>query len=341
MFSSSVRRVARAAPSVPITPSLSGATPRTIALSYRSHQRRLSSSKPSSPADGSTPPAARVSKKKAREVAANATVKGRDASLLHLPSVPSTQHVPEMQIYASSFFSLHRPISLTKSFPQTVTDDTFAAIFTPRIRVNKPSEVISTLTNTVKNLDSITGKKGAGRTQQVWNEERDDMRAAITEESYRQAVHLDTLPENAAEFTKQLMSSGSRYKPFNPPPPPEPMNSAESLAAGAEAAEALEPQHRTYTAVLTIEESTDENGEVTYSAHSSPLIEEAPRAGPTKFLERMQIRQERYRDREQRRGGNDMLAISVKRQRKLKMKKHKYKKLMRRTRNLRRRLDRN
>lgn len=33
-------------------------------------------------------------------------------------------------------------------------------------------------------------------------------------------------------------------------------------------------------------------------------------------------------------------TLSVKRQRKLKMKKHKYKKLMRRTRNLRRKLDR-
>ncbi|KAJ2967791.1 hypothetical protein NUW58_g10365 [Xylaria curta] len=37
---------------------------------------------------------------------------------------------------------------------------------------------------------------------------------------------------------------------------------------------------------------------------------------------------------------NSMLAISVKRQRKLKMKKKKYKKLMRRTRNERRKLDR-
>lgn len=36
--------------------------------------------------------------------------------------------------------------------------------------------------------------------------------------------------------------------------------------------------------------------------------------------------------------GLGMEAISVKRQRKLKMKKHKYKKLMRRTRNLRRKL---
>lgn len=100
MFSSSVRRVATAAPSVSITPSISCAAPRTAALSYRSHQRRLSSSnsKPSSPADGSSaPPATRVSKKKAREVAANSTVKGRDASLLHLPSVPSTQHIPEMR----------------------------------------------------------------------------------------------------------------------------------------------------------------------------------------------------------------------------------------------------
>jgi hypothetical protein len=35
-----------------------------------------------------------------------------------------------------------------------------------------------------------------------------------------------------------------------------------------------------------------------------------------------------------------MLAISVKRQRRLKMKKHKYKKLMKRTRTLRRKLDR-
>ncbi|KAE8448535.1 hypothetical protein EG329_009416 [Mollisiaceae sp. DMI_Dod_QoI] len=346
MFSSSVRRVASAAPSVPITPSFSCAAPRTATLSYRSHQRRLSSSKPSSPADGSSnPPAStRVSKKKAREVAANSTVKGRDASLLHLPSVPSTQHIPEMQIYASAFFSLHRPISLTNSFPRAVTDDAFAAIFTPRMRANKSSEVISTLSNTLKKLDTITGKTGAPNMsiqQQPWNEETDDLRAAITEHSYRNAEvqHLDSLPEDAANFSKQLMSNESRYKPFNPPPPPEPMNTAESLAAGAEAAEALEPHHRTYTAVLTIEESTDANGEVTYSAHSSPLIEEAPRASPTKFLERMQIRQERYRD--QRREENDMLAISVKRQRKLKMKKHKYKKLMRRTRNLRRRLDRN
>ena len=55
----------------------------------------------------------------------------------------------------------------------------------------------------------------------------------------------------------------------------------------------------------------------------------------------MRERQVKYEDRIDERFGNNMWhLISVKRQRKLKMKKHKYKKLMKRTKNLRRRLDR-
>jgi hypothetical protein len=57
------------------------------------------------------------------------------------------------------------------------------------------------------------------------------------------------------------------------------------------------------------------------------------------FFRRMRIRNiQQMLMQEESRG--KMLAISVKRQRKLKMKKHKYKKLMRRTRNQRRRLGR-
>jgi len=281
-----------------------------------------------------------ASTKKAKDVAASSTVKGRDESMLHLPSVPSTQHVTPMQICASAFFSLYRPISTTNSYPKTVTDDAFAAIFTPRTKVNpKPSEVISTLSNTLKNIDTVTGKLDnvrLGPRQAQWNEETDDVRAAITAESYRKAEieHLDNSPEDAGMYVLS-----NRYHPFSPPPAPVPMNTEGSLAAGVEAAESLEPQHRTYTAVLTIEESTDANGEVTYMAHSSPLVVEDPVPTPTRFLERMQERNERYRINHPEE--SDMLAISVKRQRKLKMKKHKYKKLMRRTRNLRRKLDRN
>jgi hypothetical protein len=141
MFSFSARRAASIAPQ-PITSSLTCTASRAAAsqaLSYRSHQRRFSSSKPSSPADGSkgvaqgqqvpgTPAQARAEdgkkpcsegvtpteevaatpaqarsdgekkssragKRKAKDVIASNTVKGRDRAMQNLPSVPSTQHI--------------------------------------------------------------------------------------------------------------------------------------------------------------------------------------------------------------------------------------------------------
>ncbi|KAF4635440.1 hypothetical protein G7Y89_g2650 [Cudoniella acicularis] len=358
MFSSSVRKVASTVPSIPIASSFANSAPRATAskaFSYRSHQRRYSSSKPSSPADGSkgvaqgqsvpTTPAqarpdgekktSRSSRKKARDTAAAG--KAQEDSLHNLP-----------KISASDFFSLHRPISLTNSFPKTVTDDAFAAIFTPRTKSNnKATEVISTLTQTLENLDTVTGEMKQlkiGPQQEQWNEETDELRAAITAESYRKAEvqHLDSTPEESAmNFPRHILSG--RYRPFNPPPAPVPMNTADSLAAGAEAA----AERRTYISVLRIDEFKHQNGDITYNAHSSPFVPEIPStdAGKIepkskKFLERMEARQRHSRLRRAMEL-NDMYAISVKRQRKLKMKKHKYKKLMRRTRNLRRRLDRN
>lgn len=300
----------------------------------------------------------RAGKRKAKDVAASYTAKGRDKAFQSLPSVPSTQHIAPQrmlethplsacidltyytEIYASAFFSLHRPISLTSGFPKTITDDEFAKIFTPRAKVPKPSEVISTLSSTVQSLEGGMSQTNLGGQQEQWNSEAEELRAAITAESFRKsdAHNLDSyntstdLPMNFSQ-----LSLSPNHQPFNPPPPPMPMDTVESLAAGAEAAEAQESQHRTYTAVLTIEESTDQNGQVTYLTHSSPLKENLP--APTRFRERMYLRKERYW--EQLEEENVMVALSVKRQRKLKMKKHKYKKLMRRTRTLRRKLDRN
>ncbi|KAK2625700.1 hypothetical protein QTJ16_005012 [Diplocarpon rosae] len=360
MFSSSVRRVAFAAPQKPIAASLclSNTAPRTASsqvFPYRS--RRYSSSKPSSPADGSSginelsaAPAKSKSKtqgkkKAAKDVATNAGGKGRDETMLHLPSVPSTQHIAPLQIGASDFFSLYRPMSLTHIFPRVVTDAAFASIFTPKTKSNKPSEVISVLSSVTQNIEAFSDYPALNNLklsahEEIWSE-TDDVRAAITAESYREPMETrnqDGGPEvSLMEFPKHILSG--RYTPFHPPPAPSPQDAPESLAAGVESAHVLEPQYKTYTAMLTIEESTDANGDVTYLAHSSPLIEDAPKAGPTKFLERMQQRREKHWI--QHSEEKDMLAISVKRQRKLKMKKHKYKKLMRRTRNERRRLDRN
>ncbi len=138
------------------------------------------------------------------------------------------------------------------------------------------------------------------------------------------------------------------YKPFCPPPPPKPMTPSESMNENFERIEAS--QQKSYTTVLTILESTNANGTKTYTATTSPIVTtedlESPTRQPSRmhFLGRMKLRQKRweeYRSGLLENAGGNMYTISVKRQRKLKMKKHKYKKLMKRTRNLRRRLDRN
>jgi hypothetical protein len=184
---------------------------------------------------------------------------------------------------------------------------------------------------------------------QQHSDETDELRAAITAESNRKDVqHLDSAPEDAAamNFPRHILSG--KYRPFNPPPAPVPENTPESLAAGTEAAATSQETHKIYTAVVTISESTDENGAVTFYTSSSPLVAESPVAeslatpAPTSYRNRMRARREYNRMQKFELTEVDgMFAISVKRQRKLKMKKHKYKKLMRRTRNLRRRLDRN
>lgn len=157
----------------------------------------------------------------------------------------------------------------------------------------------------------------------------------------------------------QLNAMSGQFLPFRPPPAPRPESSSSSTATGAlDAASesAIDdvdtdagPSHRVYRAILTIEETTDADGQVKVVAHSPQLIEDQDQAAPQprSFLERMALRQLRHEDVISRRrfgeegGGDGMLAISVRRQKKLKMKKKKYKKLMRRTRNLRRKLDRN
>lgn len=121
------------------------------------------------------------------------------------------------------------------------------------------------------------------------------------------------------------------------------MSDAQALEAGFEAAEELsKPNHaKTYHALITVEESKDENGDVQYTSYASGLVPAQEEPAQPSFLDRMRTRQRRFEDALGRRSEeNKMWAISVKRQRKLKMKKHKYKKLMRKTRNLRRRLDR-
>lgn len=149
----------------------------------------------------------------------------------------------------------------------------------------------------------------------------------------------------------QLNAMSGQFLPFQPPPAPQPASSGAANAARESALDSSSsldaegtPSHRVYKAILTIEETTDADGQVKVVAHSPQLIEEDGEgsAAPRTFLERMAMRQLRQDEvNRHRRVENGMLAISVRRQKKLKMKKKKYKKLMKRTRVLRRKLDRN
>ena len=149
---------------------------------------------------------------------------------------------------------------------------------------------------------------------------------------------------NLEELVKQ-------FRPFNVPPPPMPFDmsagASEEVQARQDEAgimkvvEDEEPrltQHMTYQTTVTIEETTSPEGDKTFTASATPIIvrNAAARVPRQPFLTRMAHRQTVLEPS----SGEDegMMLISVKRQRKLKMKKHKYKKLMKRTRNLRRKL---
>ena len=261
-------------------------------------------------------------------------------------------------IHVASFFSIHRPISVTASVPPASTPTAFSSIFARNAPPKHgPSDVIYTLSSAVDSLNNNTNSlPQAQHTQQTVPEEF-DLDATISQADHSdvgndgsqppESMQSDMLHVNVQELVKH-------FQPFAPPPPPVAMGSAEEKAKRALK---MKPTVKSYSAVLTILESTHPNGSKTYQTRTSSIQEdpttpaaileegqiiEAPPLPRQPFLNRMRERQRRWEEIRNGNGGRSVWrAISVKRQRKLKMKKHKYKKLMRRTRNLRRKLDRN
>lgn len=186
-----------------------------------------------------------------------------------------------------------------------------------------------------------------------------------------QPQHLDGQPQNTQLRVPNgvkivIQEIARRFRPYNTPPVPVAMSEAELEAREAESAEAessdqtqskslqalvqnqSEPS-QPHEIVLTVHEPSDLQTGRFFTPHNAPGLEMPGQDQPNdieyrEVTETDQIRRPNGRrigsisdPAERRRRYNDLYAISVKRQRKLKMKKHKYKKLMRRTRNLRRR----
>ncbi|KAK1598348.1 uncharacterized protein LY79DRAFT_506203 [Colletotrichum navitas] len=343
MLPSSVRRVVASVPQSPIVSSLTTSAPRaataTITLHPRpgGHQRRWSSSSPSSPNNNGSkdiPGQGQSVHASSSSNSSNSKLTGEKRKrkskdsvekevAQKLPSVPSTQHLSQEALGLSTFFSLHRPISVTHSMPKSVTEEAFAAIFKPRTKANKATDVISTLSRTTDDLEGAMAK------MTMASQELDASGEPV------QKIDLKHPDGSESSVYVQLNAMAGQFIPFRPPPAPEAMGVADAHAESA-IEDVLDeaPHHRVYKAMFTIEETTDADGQVQVLAHSPRIMQdEAPRS----FLERMALRQMKFDEAQ---GHDTMHALSVKRQRKLKMKKAKYKKLMKRTRNLRRKLDR-
>lgn len=233
-----------------------------------------------------------------------------------------------IELALSSFFALHRPISINNVMPGSISESDFNRIFKldAQSKKEKFDDVLFTLGNAVHGLEDVTG---------------DPM------------YDLDPYGNPAS------------CVPYHPPPPPQPLadrlNEKKSKTASQRQPRKQTKPKRTkggtWQTTIVVTEYTEANGKQIFETAASPMIRlpvndivdmEEPQSrsrGTVRhpFLDRMRVRQLKWlasRGKSMRPPTRKprMLLISVKRQRKAKMKKHKLKKLRKRTRNLKRKL---
>jgi hypothetical protein len=260
---------------------------------------------------------------------------------------------------------------VTNAIPNAATEAQFSSLFEPRPANNKKKyeEVFFTLNNVVDTFDNFAGEQ---------DEDASHWQAALDANHNAESRQLDGLPRSVP--LDKIISRLPPYKAPPPPLPfgeAAAMAPTTTKKRASKAKASTASRGKRTTILVTLTEFTNPDGEKHYLASGKPVIRipndgevstdvhnmwEQQESGLVRqpFLDRMRIRQERWQEYREERGANmklrlgamgesagakvwqekDMLLISVKRQRKLKMKKHKYKKLMRKTRNLRRKLGR-
>ncbi|OJJ51711.1 hypothetical protein ASPZODRAFT_127833 [Penicilliopsis zonata CBS 506.65] len=359
MLSSSIRRAVPLAgsawaPSQSI--SIASSSSAVLGATRRVHQRRYSSSSskpPVPPSDGPRridPQAATKSVGPAgdkREGKA-ARRRGKDgngrhgssksnqnAAFANLPSVPSTQHVQPHDVHIASFFSIHRPMSISSTVPPTSSAEAFNAIFSARKPARaETDEVIFTLSsavNTMENAATVHHPMGEQEELGPHTVNRVDAETGAVEGM----MNMEEMKMSIEEYARRL-------RPFHPPPAPVPMDEAASAKRLLDAEEDVSRHTSSYSTVLTIRESTHSDGRKTYEAHTTPFVHNQLEDPATEAILDLDLDQTPPSGRtyiERVRNNLTMHAMSTKRRRRLKMKKHKFKKLLRRTRTLRRKLD--
>ncbi|KAH8424054.1 mitochondrial 37S ribosomal protein mS38 [Aspergillus melleus] len=351
MLSSSLRRAAWA-PIVPISgisrsssQGLTASSNGLVGATQQVRQRRYSSSS-SKPSDGSRnvdassqTPAKGVNSAEKREGKAskrrgkenngrNGSKSNQHTAFSRLPSVPSTQHLQPHDVHVASFFSIHRPISVSTTVPPTSSSEAFDALFTAkRPSKHEADDVMFTLSSTVDSMENAA----------LHAEQEGPVSSFEMEGGHPDGMNMADVKISIEELTKRL-------RPFHPPPPPMPFDESSAAAKDLDATESESRETSSYSTVLTIHESTHADGRKTYEAHTGPFVRnsdemDAPGATDQDAIIDVPANNSETTYIERVRNNRTMHALSTKRRRRLKMKKHKFKKLLRRTRTLRRKLE--
>lgn len=228
--------------------------------------------------------------------------------------------------------------------------------------------MIYTLSSAVQNLDDHVHRgqqQGMQQNDQHVVEQRADIIKALTQHNNAvgdgtQATHLDGQPQRVqgSNVKYMIQEIARRFRPFNAPPPPVPAPDVDLL--GPEQATEANTGEDMQAGQLELEIERQDGEKMVLQLKnighhpdlqsgqfftSKPVMSDPESTFNITEPSAQNSRGGRARRRvyvDPRRTSRNLkyYAISVKRQRRLKMKKHKYKKLMRKTRNLRRRQDR-
>ncbi|KAL8670323.1 MAG: hypothetical protein Q9168_005123 [Polycauliona sp. 1 TL-2023] len=241
------------------------------------HQRNHSSSKASSSSKGDPRPlgaaseassnerpaaplpAERRSRRTSRIAPKSSVAQIRREAYPNVPSVPSTQHLHPQNIQVASFFSHHRPISITRSFPSPSSNSQFSSIFESRSPPKSPiGDVISTVSSAIESLENA-----------VFEQQPSSSGSQSLTPNYSETIHLDAAPQQIPLDISELSKS---FRPFVPPPAPVAFDDIKPAPTKRNKG----VKERSFSTTLTIIEQAHPNGQRVYQAQISPMREDLP-----------------------------------------------------------------
>ncbi|KAI4181423.1 MAG: hypothetical protein L6R41_006630, partial [Letrouitia leprolyta] len=230
------------------------------------HQRKNSSSKASSSPKNEPRPLATASEPGSSESPNKPPVtkrtSGRRGS--RAASKPSAADV-----HLATFFSRHRPISITSSLPTAVSEAAFSSIFeSKQFSKFQPADVIHTVSSAIDNLENAAFQEETTSSETLHPQSRRGRRA------YPKAIQRLDNNHDVQQAPLDIEELSKSFHHMIPPPPPQPMGDdpfSKPTVPSRRRDFSPAVEQRTYATTLTITERTLPNGEKTYQASISPI----------------------------------------------------------------------